>query len=108
MDAALLVLLAANPGISQSQVGRRLDIQRANMVAFIARHEQRGLLVRRALDGRTQALALSPAGRALLARARRIMAAHEKALLARVPEELRPSVMPLLHALWDPATPRKR
>jgi hypothetical protein len=37
----------------------------------------------------------------LLGRARRVVAAHEAELLERVPEKLRPVVLPVLMALWQ-------
>jgi len=97
---ALLMLLEARPGITQSQAGRILDIQRANMVPFVARLEGLGVIRRRQVDGRSQALELTSRGRLLLERARRVVAAHETELLERVPEDLRPMVLPLLMALW--------
>jgi DNA-binding MarR family transcriptional regulator len=99
-DVALLMLIEAHPNLTQSQAGRTLDIQRANMVPFIARLQARGLLERRQVDGRSQALGLTASGRVLLAKARRAVAAHEAALLKRVPKKLRPSVLPVLMALW--------
>ena len=98
---ALLMLLEARPGITQSQAGRILDIQRANMVPFVARLEGLGVLRRRQVDGRSQALELTSRGRLLLERARRVVAAHEAELLERVPEKLRPAVLPVLLALWQ-------
>jgi DNA-binding MarR family transcriptional regulator len=101
-DVALLMLVESSPGVTQSQAGRVLDIQRANMVPFVGRLEARGLLRRRRVDGRSQALELTSAGRMLLLRARRAVEAHEAVLLARVPERLRPLVLPVLLALWRP------
>jgi DNA-binding MarR family transcriptional regulator len=104
-DVSLLLLIGANPGITQSQAGRVLDIQRANMVPLIARLEKRKLIERTPVDGRSQALRLVPAGRALLAKAHAEVQAHETGLLERVPEDLRPHVRPILLALWQrPAT----
>jgi hypothetical protein len=37
----------------------------------------------------------------LLERARGVVEAHETALLKRVPQRLRPMVLPVLLALWD-------
>src|SRR5882762_7818653 len=88
-DVAMLMLIESSPGITQSHAGRVLDIQRANMVPFVARLEARGVMVRRQVDGRSQALALTGRGRALLARARRLVYAHAAALLGRVREKLR-------------------
>src|SRR6516165_8558915 len=98
---ALLMLIEARPGITQSQAGRTLDIQRANMVPFVARLEGLGVIRRRQVDGRSQALELTGRGHMLLQRARRVVDAHEARLLARVPAELRPMVLPVLKALWQ-------
>ena len=105
-DVAMLMLIEATPGISPSEAGRVLDIQRANMVPFVARLEGRGVLRRRQVDRRSRALALTPRGRLLLRRARRVVAAHEAALLSQVPARLRPLVLPVLLALWRAQAPR--
>jgi DNA-binding MarR family transcriptional regulator len=102
---AMLMLIEARPGITQSQAGRILDIQRANMVPFVARLEALGVIRRKRADGRSQALELTSRGRVLLERARRVVQAHEAVLLGRVPEELRPAVLPVLMALWSPEAP---
>ncbi len=107
-DVAMLMLIEASPGITQSEAGRVLDIQRANMVPFVARLEGLGVLRRRKIDRRSQALDVTRRGRMLLARARRLVAAHEAALLGRVPERLRPMVLPVLMALWSPQAPPGR
>lgn len=100
-DVAMLMLIDSLPGLTQSEAGRVLDIQRANMVPFVARLEGRGVLRRRQVDRRSQALELTRRGRALLGRARRVVAAHEAALLEPVPQKLRPMVLPVLMALWN-------
>jgi len=104
-DVAMLMLIESSPGLTQSEVGSVLDIQRANMVPFVARLEGRGVLQRRQVDRRSQALELTRRGRMLFVRARRVVAAHEAALLRRVPEKLRPMVLPILMALWNRDTP---
>jgi DNA-binding MarR family transcriptional regulator len=100
-DVAMLMLVQSSPGITQSQAGRILDIERANMVPFVARLEKRGVLERQRLDGRSQALGLTSRGRTLLERAHRVVDAHEALLLRRVPAKLRPMVLPVLLALWQ-------
>lgn len=99
-DVALLMLVDARSGLTQSDAGRILDIQRANMVPFVTRLRRRGLVERRRVDGRSQALALTASGVALLAEARAVVDAYERALLRRVPKDLRPMVLPILMALW--------
>ena len=99
-DVAFLLLIDGSPGISQSEAGRILDIQRANMVPFVSRLEKRGLLDRTKVDGRSQALRLTAAGRAMLAKARRVIGVFEASMMNRVPEKMRPMVLPILMALW--------
>jgi DNA-binding MarR family transcriptional regulator len=99
-DVAFLLLIDGSPGISQSEAGRILDIQRANMVPFVSRLEKQGLLDRTKVDGRSQALRLTAGGRAMLAKARRVIGVFEASLMNRVPEKMRPMVMPILMALW--------
>jgi len=104
-DVAFLLLIDASAGTNQSEVGRILDIERANMVAVVARLDGRGWIERRRVDGRSSGLFLTSAGRSVLAKARAIVAEHEAALIRRVPAKLRPFVLPILLALWDPAKP---
>jgi DNA-binding MarR family transcriptional regulator len=99
-DAAFLLLIDGAPGISQSEAGRILEIQRANMVPFVSRLERRGLIDRTKVDGRPQALRLTAAGRAMLAKTRRVIGSFEASLMNRVPEKMRPMVLPILMALW--------
>ena len=75
------------------------------MAPFVARLYRRGLIERRRVDGRSQALALTAAGRSLLAESRAVVDAYERALLRRVPRELRPMVVPILMALWKGTAP---
>jgi hypothetical protein len=41
-DVAMLILVAERPGITQSEAGRVLDIQRANMAPFVSRRRSAG------------------------------------------------------------------
>jgi DNA-binding MarR family transcriptional regulator len=104
-DVALLLLIDKRPGMTQSEAGRILDIQRANMVPFVSRLRRRGLIERRQVDGRSHALGLTGSGRALLAKARTVVDGYERDLLNRVPKELRPTVLPILFALWGRPEP---
>ena len=103
VDASLLLILGARPGTTQSEAGRLLDIQRANMVPIVARLETRGLVERRRVDGRSQGLYLSAEGVTLLAQIRKVIDAHENSMLAAVPAPLRDAVLPVLQALWAAA-----
>jgi len=100
VDASLLLLLADNPEVTASAVGRQLDIQRANMVPLLKRLEDAGLIARTPIDGKSQGLALTDAGRETMRQARAIIDAFETELIARVPEEHRAHLLPALDALW--------
>ena len=99
-DVSLLLLIGANPGITQSEAGRSLGIQRANMVAFINRLVAPGLIERRQVDGRSQGISLSVLGEDVTNRARILIEAYEAQLLERVPSHLQQHVSPILHYLW--------
>jgi len=75
-----LVVIAANPGRKQSEIAGALGIQRPNFVAMMDELERRRLAerLRTPSDRRSRTLALTAAGAALVARARRVQAEQEK------------------------------
>lgn len=76
-DAVVMRFVAANPGCNQGQVSKALGIKRTNMVPVVAGLVDRGLMERRVADGRTHALALTDAGKALHERIVAAADAHE-------------------------------
>lgn len=99
-EATILQIVAENPGISQSALGRMLDIQRANMTPIAARLEARGLMRRLPSDGRSLGLELTPEGKQLAEKAQVVVDAFETELTNRIPAEHRAHLMPALLALW--------
>jgi DNA-binding MarR family transcriptional regulator len=99
-DVSVLLLIDANPGVTQSELGRVLDIQRANMNPLVTKLSARGLVERQKVDGRSQGLALTQQGRSLTEEARIAITTFEDQLLLRMPVKLRPHLLPLLSALW--------
>ena len=76
---SVLWLVNDHPGIAQTDLARRLNMDRATMMAIVNRLQAR-TFVRRdrsATDGRKQALHLEAEGEAMLARARIAIARHE-------------------------------
>ncbi len=100
VDATILLLVDANPDVTASAIGRQLDIQRANMVPLLKRLEDAGLIARNPLDGKSQGLVLTDAGRATMEQARGVIEAFEASLLARIPAQHRDHLLPALDALW--------
>lgn len=79
-----LFLIEANRGLSQSELGAALGIDRSSVVPLIDRLQKRGWVRRaaRASDRRAHALELAPAGSALLARLSPRLEAHETRIAA--------------------------
>ncbi len=100
-EASILVVIDANPRISQSEVGRLLDVASANMAPLISRIEERDLLRREPVNGRTQALTLTREGMRMARAVRTEMEAYELALIARIPADCRKGFLKGLRALWD-------
>lgn len=86
---SVLLIIAANSGLSQSTLAATLGIQRARLVRVLDRLEMRGLTrrLRSAADGRTHALRLTPKGQATLRRARELSDLHEARLIDRLGED---------------------
>jgi len=59
-----LGIIYEHPGITQAELGKSLNIKRANMVPVMAELEGRGLIARRISDSdrRAHVIALTPAG----------------------------------------------
>ena len=75
----LLILIDANPGVTQSRLAEAARRDRSTMVGVLDQLEARTLIERRrGQDRRTNGLWLTRAGRALLGRALRSIARHER------------------------------
>ena len=95
---SVLVVIAANPGLSQSDLADRLGIERARLVRVLDKLEKRGLTQRLAspTDRRSHALRLTREGQKLLKRATILAAAHEAKLIEKLGAEQRKSMLALL------------
>lgn len=78
-QAAVLTLIDSNPGCSQIALAGVLGADRATTMAIVDRLQDRHLLfrTRSTVDRRRQELFLTDDGRAVLADARALIAAHE-------------------------------
>ena len=99
-DASVLMLVARCKDASSSEIGRILDIKRANMVPLLSRLEAAGLIRRAPIDRKSMAILLTAAGESRLAEVDRIIEQFERDLLARVPAEHRDHLLPALDSLW--------
>lgn len=79
----VLIMIKENEGLSQSDLGSAVGIDRSTMVAVIDRLESRGLVIRAPSpnDRRSYALRLSPEGEKLLDELIPRIQAHDKAMV---------------------------
>lgn len=98
-EASVLLLIDGRQDMTSSEIGRLLDIQRANMVPLLTRLEAGGLICREPLDGKSQAILLTATGRERLDQVRQTTRAFEAELLGRIPGEHRDHLVPALRAL---------
>ncbi len=103
-DASVLMAIADVPGIIQSDLGRALGILRANMTPLIAALMARGLVEREPVDGRSQALRLSDAGRRTCRAAHKIVRDHEARLFGSLTVAARRRMIVQLRELWQQYT----
>jgi DNA-binding MarR family transcriptional regulator len=79
-DAAVMMAIETNPGITQSAIARMLNIQRSNMVPMVSRLSERDWIVRKPGAGKTIRLFLSPQGEAIMPRLHKASRAGEDRL----------------------------
>lgn len=84
-------LIVQFPNITQSELARKLGIERSGLVAIIDELESRGFVQRQAVPGdrRVQALAPTKDGRTAYLHAREVVRTHEERLFADLsPDEI--------------------
>ena len=100
---AIMTVLAARPGLRQSQLSPMIGIRRTNLVPLLSELEARRLCERRPVPGdrRAAALFLTEAGATVSARCTERAAAHETRLAVRIGPQERQHLAALLHRLID-------
>ena len=98
---AMLSIVAENPGINQTSLGRALGIQRANLVPLVNDLLERGLIERRQAqqDKRAFALLLSSKGETELAEATKRIRAQEQKRLKPLDKKERAQLLELLRRI---------
>lgn len=97
----VLTLISENAGLSQSDLGAALGIDRSTMVAVIDRLESRGLVVRAPSpnDRRSYALQLSDHGKQTLADIMPELHRHESAIAAALSKSEQATLISLLRRI---------
>lgn len=98
--AGMLLLIEANPGVTQGRLAEAVHLERSTMVGVVDALEERGLIERRrGADRRTNGLWLTRGGRALVARLRQRIERHERRVAARLSAAERAQLLALLEKL---------
>jgi DNA-binding MarR family transcriptional regulator len=100
-EATVVLIIEANRNITPSMVGRMADIATPNMVPLLAKLARRGLIARKAVDGRSHGLSLTGEGLAIARKAKKAIETHERALWGRIPNAQRTTFLAALRALWS-------
>lgn len=100
----VLSVIAGNPGLSQTQLGNALGIDRSTVVAVIDRLEGRGLVMRAPSpnDRRSHALQLSAEGARLLGRLEEMVRIHERQIARELSAEDQRQLLRLLDRVARP------
>jgi len=96
-----LSLVAQIPNITQSELARKLAIERSGLVAIIDQLEESGFLRRMPVPGdrRVQALAATPEGISAWKRANDLVRQHEQALLSVLTEDEKEALITILRKI---------
>jgi DNA-binding MarR family transcriptional regulator len=100
-SVSVLLLIAANPGITQSRIGQALAIERANMVPMTAKLTEQGMLSRSRADGRSHGLHLTEEGKKAVTKIRKRIADHEGKFWGETKAPERIALLSFLRSLWD-------
>jgi DNA-binding MarR family transcriptional regulator len=96
----ILLLLEANPGVTQGRLAQAVSLDRSTMVGVVDLLEGKRLIERRrGADRRTNGLWLTAEGRAMVARLKRRIQAHERRVAARLSAQERAQLLALLAKL---------
>jgi len=102
-QVSTLWLIDDHPDIAQADIGRRLQMDRATVMAIINRLQKRGFVERGASKGdrRRQTLHLTAAGHDALVRARESIHEHEAWLKARFTQRETATLVKLLRRIHE-------
>lgn len=102
-QVSVLWLVDDHPGIAQTELARRLRMDRATTMAIINRLQARHYLKRdrSPTDGRKQALFLEPAGVTVLARAKQAIGEHEAWVKSRFSDKEVRTLLELLTRIHE-------
>ena len=103
-SVSVLLLVASNPGITQSRIGQILAVERANMVPMTAKLTKQGLITRSRADGRSHGLHVTAEGKIAVGKIRKRIANHEEKFWCNTKIAERETIMAFLKSFWKDST----
>lgn len=100
-DATVLIVVAANPGIRQRDIGRMVRIKSANLAPIITKLNKQGHISRQQIDGRSQGISLTEQGSAVATRVREISDAIEQGYMNGIGDREKAALIEVLHSLLN-------
>ena len=100
VEMSTLLVIEANPGVTQSEIGRMIAIKRANMAPLTAGLAARNLIVATPVDKRSNGLSLTSDGLAIVAQLHQCVAQNEAVLFTQIPEDQRGAVIASVRKIW--------
>ena len=100
VEMSTLLVIEANPGVTQSEIGRMIAIKRANMAPLTAGLAARNLVVATPVDKRSNCLSLTSDGLAIVAQLHQCVAQNEAVLFTQIPEDQRGAVIATVRKIW--------
>lgn len=98
----ILLLIDANPGVTQSRLAQAVGIDRSTMVGVLHALQGRGLIERRrGEDRRTNGLWLTRNGRTLVASLKQRIRIHERRVASRLSAAERAQLLAMLEKLGE-------
>lgn len=101
IKGTVMLIISFNPGITQVRISKMLAIKRANLAPIIGSFEERGIISRKPVDGRSQGLMLTDSGSELMTTAKQVMEDHESQFKSLLSEETLDYFLRDLPKLWD-------
>lgn len=101
IKGTVMLMISFNPGITQVRISKALAIKRANLAPIIGSFEERGIISRKPVDGRSQGLVLTDSGSDLMADAKQVMEDHESRFKSLLGKETVVDMLRELPKLWE-------
>jgi len=98
-EAVLIRFVQANPGCTQSDIGRAIGVKRTNLVPIVSGLMANGLIERTAADRRSHSLFLTGKGVELQHQLDKLSQEHEQSFFGDIPDDTRQMLMQFFRSL---------